>query len=93
MNPGQDGDFTNDPTQNPDHELARVVSSRQAQVEELRAIRSEGGFQSNDTRSSDSGVYRSRLGSSSTAYTNGPGTYGQKDLEANMPTTRGQNPK
>jgi len=44
VNPGQDGDFTNDPTQNPEHELARKVDSRQAEVEELRSLRSEGGF-------------------------------------------------
>jgi hypothetical protein len=44
VNPGQDGDFTNDPTQNPDHELARKVDSRHAQVEELRTIKSQGGF-------------------------------------------------
>jgi hypothetical protein len=52
VNPGQDGDFTNDPTQNPDHELARKVDSRYAEVEELRNIRSEGGFKAVHDRQS-----------------------------------------
>jgi len=43
-NPGQDGDVENDPTQNPDHEIARVVEQRQAEVEEIQAIEEEGGF-------------------------------------------------
>jgi len=44
-NPGQDGDFENDPTQNPDHELAQVVEERQAEVQEIQAIQQQGGFQ------------------------------------------------
>lgn len=53
VNPGQDGDYTNDPTQNPDHELARRVTSRSAQVEELRNIRSEGSFKPHHDRNSN----------------------------------------
>jgi aquaporin related protein len=43
-NPGQDGDIENDPTQNPDHEIAQVVEQRQAEVKEIQAIEEEGGF-------------------------------------------------
>jgi aquaporin related protein len=43
-NPGQDGDIENDPTQNPEHEIAQVVEQRQAEVEEIQAIEEEGGF-------------------------------------------------
>jgi hypothetical protein len=43
-NPGQDGDIENDPTQNPEHEIAQVVERRQAEVEEIKAIEEEGGF-------------------------------------------------
>jgi len=43
-NPGQDGDVENDPTQNPDHEIAQIVEERQAEVEEIQAIEEEGGF-------------------------------------------------
>ena len=43
-NPGQDGDVENDPTQNPEHEIAQVVEQRQAEVEEIQAIEEEGGF-------------------------------------------------
>lgn len=46
VNPGQDGDFDNDPTQNPNHELAQISSERQVEVEEIHAIRQEGGFRS-----------------------------------------------
>ena len=44
VNPGQDGDAENDPTQNPDHEIAQTVEERQAEVAEIRAIEEEGGF-------------------------------------------------
>lgn len=44
VNPGQDGDVENDPTQNPDHEIAQIVEERQAEVEEIQAIEEEGGF-------------------------------------------------
>jgi aquaporin rerated protein, other eukaryote len=44
-NPGQDGDFEHDPTQNPDHEIAQIVEERQAEVEEIKAIEEEGGFE------------------------------------------------
>jgi aquaporin related protein len=44
-NPGQDGDFENDPTQNPNHEIAQVVEERQAEVQEIQAIQQQGGFQ------------------------------------------------
>jgi aquaporin related protein len=43
-NPGQDGDVENDPTQNPDHEIAQIVEERQAEVEEIQAIEEGGGF-------------------------------------------------
>jgi len=43
-NPGQDGDPENDPTQNPDHEIAQVVEEREAEVEEIQAVEEEGGF-------------------------------------------------
>lgn len=43
-NPGQDGDIGNDPTQNPEHEIAQVVEERQAEVEEIQAIEEQGGF-------------------------------------------------
>jgi len=43
-NPGQDGDLENDPTQNPNHELAQVVVERQAEVQEIQAIQQQGGF-------------------------------------------------
>lgn len=46
VNPGQDGDFENDPTKNPNHEIAQVVEVRQAEVDEIQAIQQEGGFQS-----------------------------------------------
>jgi aquaporin related protein len=41
-NPGQDGDVENDPTQNPDHEVAQNVEKRQAKVEKIHAIEQEG---------------------------------------------------
>jgi aquaporin related protein len=44
-NPGQDGDVENDPTQNPEHEIAQIVEERQAEVEEIKAIEEEGGFE------------------------------------------------
>jgi aquaporin related protein len=40
-NPGQDGDAENDPTQNPEHEVAQNVEERQAEVEEIQAIEEE----------------------------------------------------
>ncbi|TVY83317.1 Aquaporin-1 [Lachnellula suecica] len=43
-NPGQDGDIENDPTQNPEHEIAQIVEERQIEVEEIQAIEEEGGF-------------------------------------------------
>jgi hypothetical protein len=43
-NPGQDGDIENDPTQNPEHEIAQAVEQREAEVEEIQAIEEEGGF-------------------------------------------------
>jgi len=45
-NPGQDGDPENDPTQNPEHEIAQVVDEREAEVEEIQVIEEEGGFES-----------------------------------------------
>jgi hypothetical protein len=44
VNSGQDGDLENDPTQNPDHDIARVMDQRQAEVEEIQAIEREGSF-------------------------------------------------
>lgn len=43
-NPGQDGDEENDPTKNPDHEIAQIVEERQIEVQEIQAIEEEGGF-------------------------------------------------
>lgn len=43
-NPGQDGDAENDPTQNPELEVAQAVEEREAEVEEIQAIEEEGGF-------------------------------------------------
>jgi hypothetical protein len=43
-NPGQNGDVENDPTQNPEHEIAQVAEKRQAEVEEIQAIEEDGGF-------------------------------------------------
>ncbi|KAB8356346.1 hypothetical protein FH972_023930 [Carpinus fangiana] len=40
-NPGQDGDVHNDPTQNPEHELAQVVQEREAEVQEIQEIQEE----------------------------------------------------
>lgn len=40
-NPGQDGDVHNDPTQNPEHELAQVVQEREAEVQEIKEIQEE----------------------------------------------------
>jgi hypothetical protein len=37
-NPGQDGDAENDPTQNPEHEVAQNVEERQVEIEEIQAI-------------------------------------------------------
>lgn len=44
-NPGQDGDYKTDPTQNPNHELAIVQEERAAEVEEIQIIEEEGGFE------------------------------------------------
>ncbi|KAK2625902.1 hypothetical protein QTJ16_005214 [Diplocarpon rosae] len=44
VNPGQDGDERNDPTQNPDHEIAQAVEDRAIVVEEIAAIEEAGGF-------------------------------------------------
>lgn len=43
-NPGQDGDPENDPTQNPEHEIAQAVDDRAAEMEEIQAVEEEGGF-------------------------------------------------
>ena len=43
-NPGQDGDEENDPTQNPEHEIAQAVDERQTEVEEIRNIEGNGSF-------------------------------------------------
>lgn len=56
VNPGQDGDIENDPTQNPDHELARVNSERAAEVEEIQAIEEEGGFEKLNDPSRDPSI-------------------------------------
>lgn len=53
VNPGQDGDDANDPTQNPDHEVAQAVEERAIEVEEIAAIEEEGGF---DNISTDGSV-------------------------------------
>ncbi|KAI9055798.1 hypothetical protein LZ554_000738 [Drepanopeziza brunnea f. sp. 'monogermtubi'] len=53
VNPGQDGDAGNDPTQNPDHEIAQAVEERALAVEEIAAIEEQGGF---DTISTDGSV-------------------------------------
>lgn len=45
VNPGQDGDVKNDPTKNPEHEIAQAVEERAAEVEELRAVEEEGGVE------------------------------------------------
>lgn len=58
VNPGQDGDIDNDPTQNPDHELARVNSERAAEVEEIQAIEEEGGFEKLNEQSADPSIKR-----------------------------------
>jgi aquaporin related protein len=38
-NPGQDGDVENDPTQNPEHEVAQTVQEREVEVEKIQAIK------------------------------------------------------
>ncbi|KAH7351180.1 aquaporin-like protein [Rhexocercosporidium sp. MPI-PUGE-AT-0058] len=53
VNPGQDGDVENDPTQNPDHEVAQAVEERAIEVEEIQAVEEEGGF---DNLSTDGSV-------------------------------------
>jgi aquaporin related protein len=40
-NPGQDGDEENDPTQNPEHEVAQHVEEREAEVQQIQAIEEE----------------------------------------------------
>ncbi|KAG0647455.1 Aquaporin-1 [Hyphodiscus hymeniophilus] len=42
-NPGQDGDEENDPTVNPGHEIAQAAEERQAEVEEMRGVKEDGG--------------------------------------------------
>lgn len=53
-NPGQDGDDLNDPTQNPDHQIAQAVEEREVEVEEIHSIQAEGGFDSISTDSLES---------------------------------------
>lgn len=59
-NAGQDGDHENDPTKNPEHEVAAKFEERQAVVNEIRAIEEAGGFhtltddEGDDTRAPDS---------------------------------------
>merc|ERR1712000_282239 len=53
VNPGQDGDAANDPTQNPDHEVAQAVEERAIEVEEIQAVEEQGGF---DNLSTDGSV-------------------------------------
>eukprot|EP00388_Colpodella_angusta_P047077 GDKK01071599.1.p1 GENE.GDKK01071599.1~~GDKK01071599.1.p1 ORF type:complete len:170 (+),score=15.90 GDKK01071599.1:70-510(+) len=43
VNPGQDGDVENDPTQNPDHEIAQLVEERAEEVQEIQAIEEQPG--------------------------------------------------
>lgn len=98
-NPGQDGDFENDPTMNPDHELARVVEERQAEVLEIQAIQQAGGFQTlkdsmlveQPSVLGDQGV----IGMAVEGVRAGDEVHvhrvrrGEEDLEAQWPATRG----
>ncbi len=46
VNPGQDGDAENDPTQNPDHEVAQAQEEREEEVQEIQNIEeNHGGIQ------------------------------------------------
>ena len=94
-NPGQDGDVENDPTQNPDHEIAQVVEERQAEVEEIQAIEDDGGFDAlTDDRPSVEGSAVDAGGVAGTATNRGSEGQefpiqrkrsGQGDLEAQWP--------
>jgi aquaporin related protein len=44
-NPGQDGDAENDPTQNPEHEVAQNVEEREVEVEEIQEIEEDGNVE------------------------------------------------
>lgn len=43
VNPGQDGDEENDPTQNPDHEVRQAAEERAIEVEEIREFEENQG--------------------------------------------------
>lgn len=91
-NPGQDGDVENDPTQNPEHEVAQNVEEREAEVEEIQAIEEEGNvegttdsFQSVPANGKATTKHRrSDTGDESSAGENGVRD-GQPDLEAQWP--------
>lgn len=44
-NPGQDGDAENDPTQNPELEIAQKAEEREAEVEAIQAIEEDGNIE------------------------------------------------
>jgi aquaporin related protein len=52
-NPGQDGDAENDPTQNPEHEVAQKVEEREAEVEEIQAMEETGNLEATKDSSRD----------------------------------------
>ncbi|KAH7399901.1 aquaporin-like protein [Cadophora sp. MPI-SDFR-AT-0126] len=56
VNPGQDGDAQNDPTQNPEHEVAQAVEERAIEVEEIQAVEEQGGFDNLSTEGSMAGL-------------------------------------
>jgi hypothetical protein len=95
VNPGQDGDEANDPTQNPDHEIAQAVDERQAEVEEIQAIEQEGGFgQLSDIQSVEPSVLHSEGvvdGENVARMGNGESRRsGERDLEAGLKVPRGE---
>jgi len=96
-NPGQDGDVDNDPTQNPEHEIAQIVEERQIEVEEIQAIEEEGGFDVLTERSAPPSVLGSDgvIGMAVDGVMAGDEVHvhrvrsGEPDLEAQLPATGG----
>ena len=96
-NPGQDGDAENDPTQNRDHKMAQIVEGRKAEVEQIRAIEKEHGFDALNDVSAEGSVLGSQgvIGMAVEGVRDGDELHvqrvrkGEADLEANWPATQG----
>ncbi|KAG0645401.1 Aquaporin-1 [Hyphodiscus hymeniophilus] len=96
-NPGQDADVENDPTRNPNHQMAHIVEKRHAEVAQIRAIEQEGGFRALNNVGQQGSVLgqQGAIGMAVAGVRDGDEIRvkrirkGEPDLEANWPATQG----